>query len=214
MRAAWAASRPARPRRRLHTIRRSDAYVEQPWANGRGVTREIAADRSASTTEAPFQWRLSIAALAPPGGPFSEIPGVDRVLTLLDGELALAVGEGAPLAPLRVGEPFGPFAADAPTDSRVHVAGSDLNVMWDRRRASADVAVAGAGATVVPDADTVFFVGLDPAEAVVRADGVDVRLAYLDSLEVAAEPPAPPAPLAVVAGQALVARLSTRKTAR
>ena len=214
MRVAWSASRPVRPllRRRLHTIRRRDAYVEQPWANGRGVTREIAADRGASTTEAPFQWRLSIAALAPPGGPFSEIPGVDRVLTLLDGELALAVGEGAPLAPLRVGEPFGPFAADAPTDSRVRVAGSDLNVMWDRRRACADVAVAGAGGAIV-DADTVFFVGLDPAEAVVRAGGGDVRLAYLDSLEVAAEPPGG-ADMAIVAGRALVVRFSTRKTAR
>ena len=74
------------------------------------------------------------------------------------------------------------------------------------------MAVAGAGAAIA-DADTVFFVGLDPREAVVRAGGGDVRLAYLDSLEVAAEPPGG-ADMAIVAGRALVVRFSTRKTAR
>jgi len=53
-----------------------------PWRNGRGVTLEIARDRS---SKAEFEWRLSLAMLAE-NGPFSAYPGYRRSVTLIAGE--------------------------------------------------------------------------------------------------------------------------------
>ena len=133
----------------------------QRWANGLGVTREIAADRSTtgastvsasasapttaatavSVSEAPFRWRISIADLSPPGGPFSIIPSVDRVLTLLEGKASIGPLGFNPLTSLRIHEPHGPFPGDEPTDSHVPIDSVDLNVMWCRHTMSAEVRV-------------------------------------------------------------------------
>ena len=53
-----------------------------PWKNGGGETREIV---SVASPDAPFLWRASIATLEK-DGPFSPFPGVDRVITLLEGQ--------------------------------------------------------------------------------------------------------------------------------
>ncbi|MCW1874739.1 HutD family protein [Erwinia sp. INIA-01] len=56
-----------------------------PWRNGGGETREII---SYPPGETEFDWRISIATIATDGD-FSAFPGVDRIITLLDGEVEL-----------------------------------------------------------------------------------------------------------------------------
>jgi uncharacterized protein len=51
-----------------------------PWANGRGFTHEV----MASPNSDDWDWRLSIAEVAE-DGPFSVLPGVDRILVVATG---------------------------------------------------------------------------------------------------------------------------------
>ncbi len=55
----------------------------QPWKNGGGLTREIAVARNA-TTDAGFDWRLSLAEVTR-DAPFSAFADVDRCIVLLRG---------------------------------------------------------------------------------------------------------------------------------
>ena len=133
-------------------LRRSE-FAEQRWANGLGVTREIAVDRTPDAAHhaqnaAPFRWRLSMADLAAPGGPFSMLHGIDRSLTLLEGTgVTLAVDGAAPVA-LEINSPFA-FPGDVKTDCNVGSAtGRDLNAMWDRSRCTASVNVVTAPTAV------------------------------------------------------------------
>ena len=54
-----------------------------PWRNGGGVTREVAA--SGRSGPHSFDWRISIADVSH-AGLFSAFRGVDRVITLVEGE--------------------------------------------------------------------------------------------------------------------------------
>lgn len=56
------------------------SYTEMPWANGRGTTIEILRKDSV----AGLLWRFSMATVAE-DGPFSQFPGIDRNLTVIDG---------------------------------------------------------------------------------------------------------------------------------
>lgn len=111
-------------------------YRHMPWANGRGVTVEIARSDDA----AGMLWRLSMAQVVE-DGPFSGFPGIDRSLTVIDGPGFALAGEGwrlraDPLVPLG-------FAGDVPV-SAADVTGpvQDLNVMWRRDALAARVRVA------------------------------------------------------------------------
>jgi uncharacterized protein len=60
-------------------------FAELPlvaWRNGGGVTREVAVAGSGGQD---FEWRISIADVNA-AGPFSAFPGIERIITLLDGE--------------------------------------------------------------------------------------------------------------------------------
>ncbi len=110
-----------------------------PWKNGGGSTREIACWPPGTGIEA-FDWRVSIAAIAA-SGPFSRFGGVDRVITLLDGDGVHLRGEGvdhrlaAPLAPFA-------FSGDVAIDcTLLGGASSDFNVMTRRGRMRAEVRV-------------------------------------------------------------------------
>lgn len=122
-------------------------YRHMPWANGRGVTVEIArADDAAG-----MLWRLSMAQVVE-DGPFSAFPGIDRSLTVIDGPGFALAGDGwrlraDPLVPVG-------FAGDVPV-AAANVTGplQDLNVMWRRDAMIARVRVAtgamqAAGTTV------------------------------------------------------------------
>lgn len=63
----------------MRHLTRAD-YTEMPWANGRGTTIEILrCDDAAGKV-----WRFSMATIAE-NGPFSQFPGIDRNLTVIDG---------------------------------------------------------------------------------------------------------------------------------
>ena len=69
------------------TFRRFADLTPQPWANGRGTTVElVSAEESVQLTDATVgtgRWRLSLASLQEEG-PFSPLPGMDRIHTPLD----------------------------------------------------------------------------------------------------------------------------------
>jgi len=60
------------------------AQPVMPWANGLGVTRQVAIDPPDASLASGFRWRVSRAQVAG-DGPFSRFPGVDRSLWLLHG---------------------------------------------------------------------------------------------------------------------------------
>ena len=53
-------------------------HIPMPWANGRGTSYEVA--RAGGDT---WDWRVAIAPVVA-DGPFSELPGVDRWLVVMD----------------------------------------------------------------------------------------------------------------------------------
>src|SRR5690606_386633 len=55
----------------------------RPWKNGGGETAEIAVSPAGAGFD-DFDWRISTAIVAQ-SGPFSGFPGVDRVLTVIEG---------------------------------------------------------------------------------------------------------------------------------
>ncbi|MFJ4097050.1 HutD family protein [Kitasatospora sp. NPDC089913] len=129
------------------------------WRNGGGVTREVAGYPAGSGLD-DFRWRVSLADVGS-AGPFSAFPGVDRVITLVEGPgMALTV-DGTEHV---VDAPFRPFAfsGDAATDCRL-LGGPlvDFNVMTRRGRATAEVTLADEARTVeVPTGATVLLVCL------------------------------------------------------
>lgn len=86
----------------------------RPWRNGGGAARELASRPVAAAEEPPAQpgwdWLVSIVEVSKAGG-FSAYPGMDRVLTLIDGELLLLSIDGAE-HPIEKYRPFR-FSGDA-----------------------------------------------------------------------------------------------------
>ena len=83
-----------------------DDLIATPWKNGGGVTRELACYPAGAALD-DFLWRISIAEVNQ-SGPFSLFPGIDRVITLLEGDgMQLTFSDGeqyaltAPLLPYR-----------------------------------------------------------------------------------------------------------------
>ena len=77
----------------------------QPWRNGGGVTRQIAGHPgAASLQDGAWDWRVSIAEVSK-AGDFSPFPGMERVLTVVEGELLLLTVDGAE-HPLEKYRPF------------------------------------------------------------------------------------------------------------
>ncbi|MFI9002068.1 HutD family protein [Streptomyces sp. NPDC053541] len=127
-----------------------------PWRNGGGVTREIAAGPADAGLD-DFVWRVSLADVAA-GGPFSAFPGVDRVITVVDGPGMQLTVDGAPhlvdarFAPFR-------FPGDAVTDCRL-LGGPlvDFNVMTRRTAATAEVRMVRGPFEAAPPAGAVTLV--------------------------------------------------------
>ncbi|MET3812047.1 HutD family protein [Arthrobacter sp. UYEF3] len=98
----------------------------RPWRNGGGVTRELARFPEAAGDES-WDWRVSIADVARAGA-FSGFAGMERVLTVIDGELLLLTVDGAE-HPL---EKYRPFRFSGGADSAGALPTGDirdLNVM-------------------------------------------------------------------------------------
>lgn len=117
------------------TLLRAADRVATPWKNGGGVTREVAAWPHGAGFD-DFHWRVSMAEVRS-DGPFSAFPGVDRILAVLEGRLALAVTATGEFD-LSPGGPPAAFPGDAAATARV-LQGPvlDLNLMTRRGLARA-----------------------------------------------------------------------------
>ncbi|MGD3105697.1 HutD/Ves family protein [Streptomyces sp. YGL11-2] len=129
-------------------ILRADGRAAVPWSNGGGLTREVAAHPPGAGWDA-FAWRVSLADVTR-DGPYSPLPGVRRILTVVDGAgLELTVDGAVHRLPGR----FRPFAfpGAAATGSRL-LGGPvvNLNVMCREGRATAAVTVVRGSREVVP----------------------------------------------------------------
>jgi environmental stress-induced protein Ves len=164
------------------TLHPATGHTAMPWRNGGGVTHEIAVDPAVSSalSEAPFRWRLSMAELEG-SGPFSEIPGVDRIIVVLEGlGIELGVNGGAPV-PLQRHVPFS-FPADVPTSITMAPGGGrDLNLMWDRTTTSAAVTVLAAGGISSIVSPLAIAIALDGPVSI-NLDGETFRINDLDAL--------------------------------
>ncbi|MCL6300269.1 HutD/Ves family protein [Streptomyces kronopolitis] len=120
-------------------ILRARERAAAPWSNGGGVTREIAAHPPGAGWDG-FAWRVSLADVTR-DGPYSPLPGVRRILTVVDGTgLELTVDGAVRLLP-GGHRPFG-FPGGAATGSRL-LDGPviNLNVMLREGRADATVEI-------------------------------------------------------------------------
>lgn len=120
-------------------------FTAMPWANGKGVTLELA---RANDAEGRMLWRLSRAKVVEEG-PFSLFPGVERNLTVLTGPGFDLVGEGLLLA----ARPLVPvaFAGDVPVRAvSVSAPSDDFNVMTARALPRPEVRVLTASERIVP----------------------------------------------------------------
>jgi environmental stress-induced protein Ves len=120
-------------------------FKRVPWANGRGTTLELVRREDAAGS---LLYRLSVADVVEPG-PFSPLPGIDRVITLIDGAgFDLDFGGVQPGETLRPFEPVA-FSGDWATSAcAVHGPSKDFNVMTARGKVTAEVEAVTAAATV------------------------------------------------------------------
>ncbi|WP_343529408.1 environmental stress-induced protein Ves [Yokenella regensburgei] len=109
------------------------------WRNGGGETRELCCI-PAGTRD--FTWRASIATIAS-SGDFSAFPGVDRVITLLEGGEVMLDGGSAFRHTLKHLQPFY-FAGEQPVNAQITegMMSMDFNVMTRRDRCKASVRLA------------------------------------------------------------------------
>ena len=114
-------------------VLRAENYRRMPWKNGGGETAEIAVSPDGAGLD-DFDWRVSMARVER-GGPFSTFPGVDRTLSILEGEGILLGIEGRQSVTLTGASAAYSFPADARTNAEL-VSGpiTDLNVMTRRGR--------------------------------------------------------------------------------
>ncbi|WP_091470112.1 HutD/Ves family protein [Paenarthrobacter nitroguajacolicus] len=111
----------------MEIIRFADIRPE-PWRNGGGVTRELASHpKAASAQDNAWDWRVSIADVSK-AGDFSVFPGMERVITIIDGELLLLTVDGSE-HPLEKYRPFR-FSGEAASGATLPTGDiRDLNVI-------------------------------------------------------------------------------------
>lgn len=149
-----------------------------PWRNGGGVTREVAVDGSGRQD---FEWRISIADVNV-AGPFSAFPGIDRIITLLDGERMDLLIDGVEQV-LGLHETLTFDGASQTACTLPFGPTRDLNVMTRRDRRSAVVTIADLSETrPISVAVNGVLVLLNGSAIVTGADGRRAELRPLDAL--------------------------------
>ena len=114
----------------MRILRASD-HKRMPWKNGGGETTEIAVFPEHAGLD-QFDWRVSMARVDG-DGPFSNFPGIDRTLSILQGAGIVLDVEGRASKRLVVESDPHPFPADVATSAGL-IAGPviDFNVMTRR----------------------------------------------------------------------------------
>jgi environmental stress-induced protein Ves len=178
-----------------------------PWRNGGGVTRVVAA--SDGSGPFGFDWRISIADVGEPGA-FSSFPGVDRIITLVQGERMDLVIDGVEHH-LGLHEPLSFHGASQTSCAAVVGSARDLNIMTRDDRFSATLAIRDLSETrpIAVD-DSQVLVLLTGSAIVVSADGSRAELHLLDAVCPLGEH----VRLVEGSGRAAVVRLQSRRPAR
>lgn len=157
------------------------------WKNGQGRTTEIAIHPPGAALSA-FDWRASMAEVSQ-SGPFSEFPGVNRWLAVLEGEMALAIADAAPVVLSPRSDPIR-FPGDVPVESELRRGPvRDLNIMTFRERVTAEIRRVNlaAGATMRLDAAGEALVICLGGAVRVSAGGRTADLGDLDAARIAGE---------------------------
>lgn len=161
-------------------ILRAAGYRVMPWKNGGGTTTEIAVSPDGAGLD-DFDWRISMARVET-SGPFSNFAGIDRTLSVLEGEGIVLDIAGRPSARLTTASAPLAFPGDVPTSAAL-IGGpiTDLNVMTRRGRMTHQVerlalsapldVEASAGTTLVLPLGGEFIV---PGDKPVRVGPLDV----------------------------------------
>lgn len=148
------------------------------WRNGGGVTRELAVERSGGQD---FEWRISIADVKV-AGPFSPFPGIDRIITLLDGERMDLLIDGVEQV-LGLHETLTFDGASQTACTLPFGPTRDLNVMTRRGRRSAVVTIADLSETrSISVAVNEVLVLLNGSANVAGAGGPEAALRPLDAV--------------------------------
>ncbi len=164
-----------------------------PWKNGGGSTIEIAIGPPDAGFD-DFDWRVSLATIAEDGA-FSQFPGVDRTLALVDGHGLTLQIDGEP-ALISDAEPVIAFDGASEVQARLNRGPTlDFNVMsrsercwhqFGRRRLSGDSTfVARAEVTVLflAEGDSLQLASDDERIGLVRYDAVILDQGTVWSLE-------------------------------
>jgi environmental stress-induced protein Ves len=147
----------------MRILRRADGPV-QPWKNGGGVSRLIAAAPEGAGYDA-LDWHVSRPTIGA-SGPFSHLAGLDRQFMIVGGAGVVlhCRGDGADFAQ-RVDRPLAPFAFRGDWDVQCELIDGTaevFNVMTRRGRYAASIEIIALGA----------------APAVLRKRAGEVLLAY------------------------------------
>jgi uncharacterized protein len=106
-------------------------YQQVPWKNGGGVTREVLVSWH-DDRQLAWDWRISIATVAQ-SGPFSNFPGIDRSIAVLDGEgMTLRLSGKRTVQLDQSTDPFAFSGEDAVMCDTLSGPTTDLNVMTSR----------------------------------------------------------------------------------
>jgi environmental stress-induced protein Ves len=162
------------------------AYRHVPWKNGGGVTIDIAAEYRAGAEPGGWDgmiWRLSRTRIETPG-PFSDLPGYERLLAVIDGSGLVLHPKGRPALDVRT--PFRPvrFAGEWPIDSELTEGPVGvLNLLADRQKIGIDLSFVGApGGATLPGGRAILW-ALSPTRA--RLNGQTVTLGRDGAMSVA-----------------------------
>jgi environmental stress-induced protein Ves len=187
----------------MRVLRRDDAPV-QPWKNGGGVSRLIAAAPAGAGYDA-VEWHVSRPTIAATG-PFSHLPGLDRQFMTVAGRGVVlhCRGDGADFAH-RVDAPLAPFAFRGDWDVHCELIDGPvevLNVMTRRGRAAAvvDVHALAATPTMVRKAAAETLIAFCPAGPVTAYGAWGTASLERDDAVLVDEPAA--AEIALAAGDA------------
>ncbi|HEY8026928.1 MAG TPA: HutD family protein [Burkholderiaceae bacterium] len=129
-----------------------------PWKNGGGVTRELACFPPGAGFD-DFTWRISIADVNATG-PFSSFPGIDRIITLLDGDGMRLEFSDCKLHGLT--EKLLPFSFPGEAQVHAELVGApsrDFNLMLRRGRATGRVDVLRASGIIASNNMLIYCVG-------------------------------------------------------
>ncbi|MBZ9869028.1 HutD family protein [Mesorhizobium sp. CA15] len=162
-------------------IFRAADYRVMPWKNGGGTTTEIAVSPDGAGLD-DFDWRISMARVET-SGPFSSFAGIDRTLSVLEGEgIILDIAGQAPARLTMASAPLA-FPGDVPTGAAL-IGGpiTDLNIMTRRGRMAHEVERRSftAEIRIAPRADTTLVLAVGAGAALFTDDAPS--LGSLDTL--------------------------------